>query len=167
MTLSPCTAPNSELSRPASPKWYGRRYPSEDDLVAHGEAGGALVIFYPGRVAIYRPETLDEAAAILIPTAVGPLGRIWLLAHELGHLAQHAGPRGQLLYTKDELAADRWAARALIPEAAVQRYRNASMDAFVAALWRHYEEFPMEDCPTRALAGRIARVRLDLLEVAS
>lgn len=130
----------------------------------HGEAQGCMVIWHPGRVAAFHTGSDDCAPAILLPTAAGPLWRVWLLAHELGHLLQHAGPRGQLLYSKDELAADRWAAKALIPEAAVRRYRNASMDAFVAALWRHYEEFPMEDCPTRTLAGRIARTRLGCLE---
>jgi len=149
------------------PPWYARRYPSLGDLEKYAEEMGAIVVSGPiGENALFVAGAAAEPPVIILPE-VSPLRLCWLLAHELGHLAQHAGPRGQLLYTKDELAADRWAARALIPEAAVQRYRNASMDAFVAALWRHYEEFPMEDCPTRALAGRIARVRLDLLEVAS
>lgn len=167
LTPTSLIAPNSEPSRPGNPSWYGRRYPSEDDLVIHAEALGALVIWHRGAVAAFHPETEDHAAAILVPTAAGPLWRVWMLAHELGHLAQHSGPRGQLLYTKDETAADRWAAKALIPEAAVRRYRNASLDAFVGALWKHYETFPLEDCPVRALAGRIARVRLRALEVAS
>lgn len=145
------------------PPWYGRSYPSLENLEAFAEAKGAGVGYAAIPFALYHPD-VDGVPVILLPEDGGPLARCWGLAHELGHLAQHAGPRGQLLYSKDELAADRWAAKALIPEAAVRRYRNASMDAFVAALWRHYEEFPLEDCPTRALAGRIARTRLGCLE---
>jgi len=145
------------------PPWYGRLYPSLRSLEGYAESLGAGVGYAAIPFALYHPN-VDGVPVILLPADYGPLARCWGLAHELGHLVRHAGPRGHLLYRKDERTADCWAARALIPEAAVRRYRNASMDAFIAALWRHYEEFPMEDCPTRALAGRIARVRLGCLE---
>jgi hypothetical protein len=113
-----------------------------------------------GEVALYTaPEGL-EPAVILLPLRAGLLERCWLLAHELGHLHLHAGPRGALLEGRDEAAADRWAARALIPQARVLAYANASLDAFIGALSAHYEDLPLEDCPARRLAGRIASIRL-------
>ena len=101
---------------------------------------------------------------ILIPKGSSGLERAWVLAHEIGHLVHHAGPRGGLLYDKDEGKADLWAARALIPEAAVRRHRNASLDAFIGALSKHYEDLPMRDCPQRRLAAKIASIRLRALE---
>jgi len=100
---------------------------------------------------------------ILLPWVTG-LREVWLLAHELGHLVQHAGPRGELLYSKDEAQANRWAARALIPEKRVRAYANASLDAFIGALSAHYEDLPLEDCPARRLAAHIARIRLKAVE---
>ena len=111
----------------------------------------------------YFPEVGTKG--IGLPMNAGPLETAWLLAHELGHLSQHEGPRGELLYSKDEAQADRWAACALIPESAVRRYQNASEDAFIAALSKHYEDLPLSPTPTRRLAVRIARIRLSLLGV--
>lgn len=59
---------------------------------------------------------------------------------------------------------DPWKQRALIPEAAVRRHRNASLDAFMGALSRHYEDLPMHDCPQRRLAAKIASIRLRAVE---
>lgn len=104
-----------------------------------------------------------EPSVILIQREHG-LAAFWALAHELGHLVQHSGPRGELLHSKDEAQADRWAARALIPRARVKHHGNASMDAFIGALSAHYEELPLEDCPARRLAARIAQIRLRVVE---
>ena len=163
MTPTSSIRASSETSRLGNPEWYGWKYPSEDDLVDFGDEKAALVIWYPGRVAAFLPETESEAAAIFVPQRGGNLSRCWVLAHELGHLVQHSGPRGEMLWGKDERQADRWAACAMIPEEAVVRYRNACVDSFIAALWAHYENFQFEDCPSRSLAGRIAGIRLACL----
>ena len=102
--------------------------------------------------------------AIILPLEVGQLRMAWLLAHELGHLVLHGGYISRWTHDRQEAAADRWAARALIPETAVQRYQNASVDAFVGALSKHYQDIPLRDCPERELAGTIARIRLSLVE---
>lgn len=107
------------------------------------------------------PEEPGQAAVIGIPRDAHGLERYWLLAHELGHLAQHAGPKGPASYGKDEAAADRWAAQALIPERRVRAHGNASLDAFLAALSVHYQD--LGDGPERALAARIAGIRLSIL----
>ena len=104
---------------------------------------------------------------ILLPQSAHGLRAYWSLAHELGHLVRHVGPRGELLNSKDEVQADQWAACALIPLARIQAYQNASPDAMIAALSAHYEDIPLIDCESRRLAGRIARIRLRALEEAS
>lgn len=144
-----------------TPHWYARRYPTLYDLQTYAQNLGALVRFAPiGDLALYIAGEGEEPPVILLPEGQGPLLIHWLLAHELGHVALHAGPRGELLYDKDERAADRWAACALIPEAAVRRHKNASLDAFIGALSAHFEDIPMRDCPQRRLAAHIAMIRL-------
>lgn len=142
------------------PAWYGRSYPSIEDMEEFAASMGAAVIKTRASVACYWPGDELHASGIFIPDRIGPLEGAWLLAHELGHLVQHAGPRGELLWAKDERTADRWAACALIPEAAVRRHQNACEDSFVAALSRHFEDLPPIDCPSRRLAGKIAAIRL-------
>lgn len=146
-----------------TPPWYGRRYPRLEDLEAAAEALGVAVFVVPVPTAAAM---LDAEAAdpfLLIPSGRSGLETSWLLAHELGHVMQHAGPRGALLYDKDERAADRWAACALIPEARILRHGNASQDAFIAALSAHYGPIPPTDNQDRELAGYIARIRLSAL----
>ena len=142
-------------------KWYGRKYPSQDDLESAAWDLGAVVVYgaVPTAFCCMHP----EGPIIGLPEDAGPLEKAWLLAHELGHLAQHSGPKNDLSYRKGESQADRWAARALIPEAAVRRYQNASLDAFIGALSKHYEDIPFKDCHQRKLAGVIAGIRLDAL----
>ena len=144
----------------SNPQWFGRRYPTLDDLLAAAEACGCAVGSAPIPIAMFVPAEGPAPAVILLPRQAGLLERCWLLAHELGHLHLHAGPRGPLLEGRDEAAADRWAARALIPQARVARHGNASLDAFIAALSAHYEDLPLFDCPARRLAARIATIRL-------
>ena len=149
------------MSRPSNPPWFGRHYPRLDDLAADAEAMGCVVGCADlDGMALYTAPEGDEPAVILLPRQAGLLERCWLLAHELGHLHLHAGPRGPLLEGRDEAAADRWAARALIPQARVARHGNASLDAFIAALSAHYEDLPLFDCPARRLAAHIATIRL-------
>lgn len=145
------------------PAWYGRRYPTHDDLLALADLLGAGVADAPVPFGLFFPDVIG-VPVILLPQGAGPLERTWHLAHELGHLILHTGPRGDFLHGKDEAQADRWAAQALIPHAAVLRYRNASLDAFIGALSKHYEDIPFTDCPARKLAARIARIRLRTLE---
>lgn len=147
------------------PTWYGRRYPNLEDLEQFAHDLGAVVAWGPIPTAFCYLPSDGGCPGIGLPHGLGPLDEMWQLAHELGHLAQHAGPRGELLWSKDERQADRWAACALIPEAAVRRHRNASEDAFVAALSRHFEDLPPIDCPSRRLAGRIAKIRLRYMEL--
>lgn len=142
------------------PAWYGKTYPTFDRLEEFAELLGAATFATRASVPAYWPGDLDTAPGIFIPERFGPLERTWALAHELGHLVQHSGPRGELLWAKDEAAANRWAACALIPERRVQAYKNASQDAFVAALSRNFEDLPAWDCPARRLAGKIAAIRL-------
>jgi hypothetical protein len=149
------------------PDWYGRKYPTFEDLEAHASELGALVGVGDVPKALYIPKGCicdGSPAMIQIPQALGLLERTWLLAHEVGHLVQHEGARGEHLKGKDEHQADRWAAQALIPEEAVRRSRNASVDSFIGALSKHYQDLPPENCPDRALAGRIAKIRLSLVE---
>lgn len=145
------------------PAWLGRKYPTFDDLVEFAWKLGAFVIIGATPIAFCTMPGPEGVAVIGIPEDRGPLGRTWGLAHELGHLVQHTGPRGALLWSKDEAQANRWAACALIPEAAIRRHANASLDAFIGALSRHYEDIPLIDCPERALAAEIARIRLQSL----
>ena len=111
---------------------------------------------------MFLPDVLG-VPVILLPKGLGPLEECWELAHELGHLVQHVGPRGKLLFDKDERAANLWGAQALIPQSAVMRYRNACEDAFIGALSKHFEDIPPRDCDTRRLAAKIARFRLQAL----
>lgn len=116
-----------------------------------------------GQEALFVAGEGQEPPVILLPKWVGLLRQAWLLAHELGHLTQHEGPKTVWTYGRDEAKADRWAACALIPEAAVRRHQNACEDAFMGALSRHYEDLPAHPCPSRRLAGRIASIRLGCL----
>lgn len=141
--------------------WFGRRYPTMEDLEGMAEDLGCIVVFGKIQTAAFIPVGIPT---IIIPETHGPLAQHWALAHELGHLVQHDGPRGQFLRGKDESQADRWAARALIPRARVRAHANASLDAFIGALSAHYEELPLADCPQRRLAARIALVRLKTVE---
>jgi Zn-dependent peptidase ImmA (M78 family) len=142
------------------PSWYGVRYPSELDLVSCAEAIGARVLLGRFPVAAYISAVLGAPPMIVVPSQRGPLSTIWLLAHELGHLRQHRGPGNKITRSKNEQQANKWAACALIPEARVQAYQNASADAFIAALSAHYGDLPLCDCPERALAHKIAQYRL-------
>ncbi len=143
-------------------KWYGRRYPSLEDLESAAWDLGAVVVYgaVPTAFCCMHP----EGPIIGMPEGAGLLEKVWLLAHEIGHLVRHVGPRGELSYSKDEHQADRWAARALIPTARIRNYHNASPDAFIAALSAHYEDLPMWDCPQRRLANFIATIRLGDME---
>ena len=140
--------------------WFGQRYPSFEDLVVLAENLGCRV----GRADLgdqalfICPET-KEPPVILLPHE-GGLVATWLLAHECGHLIHHSGPKTVLTYGRDEARADRWGACALIPEARIRLYKNASEDSFIGALSANYEDLPLEDCPIRSLAGKIARIRL-------
>jgi hypothetical protein len=148
------------------PNWYGKKYPSIEDMESYAALHGAIVArgSIPGALYVPGGAVEPESPPMILLPIRGPLEMAWLFAHELGHLVQHAGRRGEYLRSKDEAAADRWAARALIPEAAVRRHRNASLDAFIAALSAHYEDLPLEDCPQRRLAARIANIRLKAVE---
>lgn len=143
------------------PSWYGLRYPTLEDLEAHAEHLGACVVWTRARCAAFDA----SGPAIYIPKDTGPLKRAWNLAHELGHLVRHTGPKGRLLYSKGEAQADRWAVCALIPQSRINLHQNASPDAFIAALSAHFGDIPLEDCPERRLAARIARIRLKIMEV--
>lgn len=147
------------------PTWYGSRYPSFDDLVQIAEKMEARIgVADIGGEAIFFPAdwAKNEPPVILIPEGAGPLRRVWLLAHELGHLMQHEGYTPSR--TKQEAQANRWAACALIPESRIDLYENACPDAFIAALSAHYEDLPPMDCPSRRLAARIANIRLEALQ---
>ncbi len=148
------------------PAWYGTSYPSWEDLESFAGSLGAGVVFGAVSKGVYFPPYLDYGipAVIAIPKGLGPLASAWTLAHELGHLVQHAGPKGELMWSKSEAQADRWAACALIPEARIQEHQNACVDAFVGALSAHYEELPLVNCAQRRLAGRIAKVRLKYIK---
>jgi Zn-dependent peptidase ImmA (M78 family) len=143
--------------------WYGSRYPKWRDLERHAEALGAVVVENGAPKAAFIADPALGGPMILIPAGLSPLDRIWNLAHETGHLVQHTGPLPRSK-AKQEAQADRWAACALIPQARIRAHQNASEDAFIGALSAHYEEIPMEDCPARRLAAKIARVRLQALQ---
>lgn len=117
-----------------------------------------------GRVPAFYPGDINRGPGIWIPEAAGLLQQFWWLAHELGHLLHHVGPRAQLLHSKGEHQASQWAARALIPQARIRAYANASLDAFIGALSAHYEDLPLWDCPARRLAADIAIIRLRAVE---
>ena len=152
--------PRSEVP---APSWYGRSYPTLDDLEAYAWELGAVVVYGPVSAGAYFPGSDWELPVIVIPREAGLLAQVWALAHELGHLVQHAGPGGALKWSKCEAQANRWAACALIPEARIRAHRNACLDAFVGALSAHFEDLPLTNCASRRLAGRIARTRLTLI----
>ena len=152
-----------------NPSWFSHRYPTRVDLeefaltlrtkVVHDrqvEAGCILQVAPPG------------VNIIFLPMGLGDLAECWQLAHELAHLVLH--PEGYIspyTYTRQEAQARKWAAQALIPEAAVRRHKNASQDAFIAALSAHFGDIPLRDCAERRLAAEIAAIRLrDIGEVA-
>jgi hypothetical protein len=147
-----------------NPSWFSRRYPDLSDLVGFAWEMRAVVVYGP----------IDEAGIVLMeppaftticmPEGLGPLAQRWQLAHELGHLALHHGYTTPFAHDKQEAQACRWAARALIPAAAIRRHQNASVDAFIAALSAHHEEIPLVDCPQRRLAAEIALIRLGAVE---
>ena len=147
-----------------NPGWFTRRYPNVADLEAHAWLLGALVergaCGAAGVVFVEPP----GFTTICLPVGLGPLDETWQLAHELGHLMLHEGYISEWTYQKQEAQASRWAARALIPEAAIRRHQNASVDAFIAALSAHYEDIPLCDCPQRRLAAEIAMIRLGAVE---
>lgn len=142
--------------------WYGRRYPSLEDLESAAWDLGAVVVYgaIPTAFCCMHP----EGPIIGLPEGVGPLETAWLLAHELGHLAKHCGYISEWTFSRQEHGAEAWAACALIPELAVQRYKNASVDAFIGALSKHYEDLPLVNCRAREVAGIIARIRLSMVE---
>ena len=148
------------------PAWYARHYPSRKDLEDHADRLGALVLYIPelpaGAIVFMKPPARH---VICIPAGLGPLDEIWQLAHEVAHLVLHGGYISEWQHDRQEHQADIWAARALIPTAAMHRHRNASEDAFIAALSSHYEDIPLVDCPQRRLAAEIATIRLSTMEV--
>jgi hypothetical protein len=157
-----------------TPSWYGERYPTEIDLVSCAEAIGAWVALRPLPAAAYISAVLGAPPIIFVPNQRGPLATAWGLAHELGHLCQHSGPpiltdgdsapSLHLVRSKNEHQANKWAACALIPDARIRHYGNASIDAFMAALSANYEDLPPADCPQRALAHKIAQHRLNAIK---
>ena len=147
------------------PSWFGRKYPSLENLEDALEAHGCRIIRAEiGEDALFVVGENGEPHVVILPFGAGPLRLAWLMAHELGHLLQHSGYIGPWAHDRQEHQAHRWAALALIPESAVQRYHNASLDAFVGALSKHYQDLPLRNCPERELAGMIARMRLSLVE---
>ncbi|MCL1908917.1 MAG: ImmA/IrrE family metallo-endopeptidase [Holophagaceae bacterium] len=156
-----------------NPAWYGKRYPTMEGLIEFGESIGAYTSFDPLICTAWCVTELwphvsvagayEPVSIILIPENHSPLAAIWALAHELGHLLQHSGPGGKPFWPKDEAQAYRWAACALIPKARIKKYNNASIDSFMASLSANYEQLPLRDCPSRELAHKIAKIRLDVL----
>ena len=145
-----------------NPAWLGVRYAKFQDLEALAASIGVGIGYAPIPFGLFYPSMMG-VPVVLLPEDAGPLEMIWSLAHELGHAIRHSGPKGSLSYGKEEAQASRWAACALIPYERIAAYGNASEDAMVAALSAHYEDLPYEDCPARALAGSIARIRLESL----
>jgi len=150
-----------------NPTWFSRRYPTLSDLESLANDLRTKVVWdalVPGAyiVQVAKPGW----NVIVLPTGLGLLDETWQLAHELGHLMLHPGGYiSEHTYQQQEARANAWAARALIPEAAIRRHRNASLDAFIAALSRHYQDLPYEDCQERRLAAEIAAYRLRGMEV--
>ena len=142
--------------------WYGKRYPLIRDLEALAESMGAAIGYGPVPAAFLPAE--DGGPIIFLPESASGLERVWLLAHEIGHLLKHAG-QTSLMKGKQEFRADVWAVCALIPLERIQAHLNASEDSMIAALSAHYEDIPLTDCPTRRLAGKIAKIRLNALSL--
>ncbi len=149
-----------------NPNWYSRRYPNLADLVSLAESLGTRVHFQTAgiKAAVVAQMDAPGVSVIFLPGGQGLLEEMWQLGHELAHMLMHRGYISQWTHDRQEAQACRWAARALIPEAAIRRHRNASIDAFIAALSAHYEDLPMEDCPQRRLAAEIARIRLKAVD---
>jgi hypothetical protein len=151
----------------ALPPWYGLHYPTIEDLEAFAWELGARVIYGEGNIGkgAYFPAFEDYGipAVLAVPNHSNHLAKVWSLAHELGHLVRHFGYTSPWTRAKQETQAERWAACALIPEARIREYRNASLDAFIGALSAHFEDLPLYDCPQRKLAGKIARIRLQTI----
>ena len=147
------------------PTWFAKRYPSVGDLEKSAWELNAVVVRGPidSSCIVYSPDP-EEVTVICLPQDLGPLEEVWQLAHEVGHLVLHQGYSSPWACGRHEAAAERWAAQALVPESAVRRHRNASVDAFIGALSAHYEDLPMEDCPQRRLAAKIATIRLRAVE---
>lgn len=147
------------------PSWFGRTYPTQDDLLDFAWDLGAAVTF--GRVSkgAYFPANPDygEDAVLVVPDHDEALPKTWSLAHEVGHLVLHLGYTSPWTRAKQETQAERWGACALIPQERIRAYKNASVDAFIAALSRHYQDVPAENSPIRRLAARIAKIRLQAL----
>ena len=144
------------------PAWYGKHYTSIDKLIDFAESLSAFVHFdHEAPDALYLP--FKPIPFIIIPAHYKPLEATWKLAHEIGHLLQHSGPKGKQYWSKEELQAEQWAAGALIPIKRIMEYNNASIDAFIASLSAHYEDLPLIDCPARELAHTIAKIRLETL----
>jgi hypothetical protein len=154
------------VARNPDPAWYGHRYPTWDDFEALAWDLGATVVKGPVSKGAFFAAGLRPGApaVVVIPQDYGPLEQIWSLAHELGHLVQHTGPKGKMFHRKSESQANRWAAKALVPEARIMIHQNACTDAIIAALSVHYEDIPFINCPTRRLAAKIAKIRLKILE---
>lgn len=150
---------------PKLPAWYGLHYPTLEDLETYAWNLGASVVY--GRISkgsyLAPIEEYGVPAVVIVPDRSSPLARTWSLAHELGHLVLHLGYISPWMRAKQETQADRWAACALIPEARIQQYANASLDAFIGALSAHYENLPLMDCQQRRLAAKIARIRLQTI----
>lgn len=146
-----------------SSSWFGHRYPKWRDLEQAAEALGAVVVENETPAAAFIADPALGGPMIVIPNDLPPLERIWNLAHELGHLVHHAGPR-PLARSKQECQANRWASCALIPKARIRAHKNASVDTLIGALAAHYQMIPPENCPERSLAAKIAKVRLSALE---
>ena len=148
-----------------NPDWFQRCYPTTDDLIAAIESRGAVILrAHIGDAGLFVAGEGKLPPAVILPIQVGQLRHVWLLAHELGHLVLHGGYISRWAHDRQEAAADRWAARALIPASSVRRHRNASVDAFIGALSSHYEDIPLHDCPQRRLAAEIATIRLNAVE---
>lgn len=145
------------------PSWFSKRYPTPDLLEAAIAELGAILQEVPG---LPSAAIVFGAGApvVFLPAGLGPLERCWSLAHELAHLLMHHGYISEWTHEQQEGRADRWAACAMIPETAVRRHRNASLDAFIGALSKHYEDLPMHDCLERRLAAKIASIRLRAVE---
>ena len=146
-----------------TPPWYGLHYPTWDDLSAVADHMAVPVKEKPAPRSAFLPKD-SEGPLIIVPAGLHPLGRIWALAHELGHARLHSGPI-PLAKGRQASQANRWASCALIPESRINVHRNASLDAMIAALSAHYEDIPYIDCPARSLAARIGRYRLQALAV--
>ena len=145
------------------PTWYGQKYPSIEDFELLAEQLGAIVIWTRSSQAAFSHGDGNHPPEIFIPRSAGSIEQAWFIAHELGHLLHHMGPKGEESWSREELTACEWAACALIPISRIRIYRNASEDSMIAALSANYEHIPSNECKERDLAGYIAGVRLRAL----